>query len=385
VIDVAIIGTGAISSSHIEAYLTFPQRCRIVAVVDIYPEKAARQVAAYHLDAVVADDVREVLEGRGIQLASVCTPPGTHAPISIELLEHGIHTLCEKPMAASLQECDAMLAAAQRAGATLSVVAQNRFRTPMMRLKHLLDAGVAGRVLHAQVDSYWWRGPSYYDLWWRGTWEKEGGGCTLNHAVHHVDALQWMVGMPVEVQAMMANVAHDNAEVEDLSVAVMRFESGAIGQLTSSVVHHGQNQQIVFQTDKAKVGVPWDVYASTPRPNGFPERDQATEAALTDYYEALPSLVHQGHVGQVDDVLSALERDGRGPLIDGLEGRKTLEIVTALYKSAITSQRVVLPVRSDDLFFTKEGLLAAAPHFHEKSVMVSEFTDNQITTTGRER
>jgi len=333
----------------------------------------------------VADDVREVLEGRGIQLASVCTPPGTHAPISIELLEHGIHTLCEKPMAASLQECDAMLAAAQRAGATLSVVAQNRFRTPMMRLKHLLDAGVAGRVLHAQVDSYWWRGPSYYDLWWRGTWEKEGGGCTLNHAVHHVDALQWMVGMPVEVQAMMANVAHDNAEVEDLSVAVMRFESGAIGQLTSSVVHHGQNQQIVFQTDKAKVGVPWDVYASTPRPNGFPERDQATEAALTDYYEALPSLVHQGHVGQVDDVLSALERDGRGPLIDGLEGRKTLEIVTALYKSAITSQRVVLPVRSDDLFFTKEGLLAAAPHFHEKSVMVSEFTDNQITTTGRER
>src|SRR5579875_1334244 len=291
-IDVALIGAGAISNSHIAGYLAFPERCRIVAVVDIYPEKAERQIAKYHLDAVAYDHIDRLLEsGVHVDLASVATPPPTHADLSIALLDHGINTMCEKPMAASLEECDAMLAAEARSGKILSAVAQNRFRTPMMRLKRLLDSGQAGAVLHAQVDSYWWRGHSYYDLWWRGTWETEGGGPTLNHAVHHVDALQWMAGRPVEVQAMLANVAHDNAEVEDLSVAVLRFESGAIGQLTSSVVHHGQDQQLVVQCERARVGMPWDVYASTSKPNGFPERDEDTEAALTAAYEELPEVV----------------------------------------------------------------------------------------------
>ena len=228
-INVAVIGAGAISSFHIEGYLAFPDRCRIVSVVDIDRARAERQIARYRLGAVAADDIGQVLSGPGVDLASVCTPPGTHAEIAGHLLAAGVHTLCEKPMATSLQECDAILAAARRSGAVLSVVAQNRFTTPMARLKQVLDSGLAGRVLHAQVDSLWWRGSSYYDLWWRGTWKSEGGGCTLNHAVHHIDALQWMAGLPVEVHAMFANVAHDNAEIEDLSLAIMRFESGRSG------------------------------------------------------------------------------------------------------------------------------------------------------------
>jgi predicted dehydrogenase len=384
-INVAIIGAGAISSSHIEGYLAFPGRCRIVAVTDINREKAERQIARYHLDAAALDGVHAVLRGPGVDLASVCTPPDTHAEIAVSLLKAGVHTLGEKPMATSLQECDAILAAAQASGALLSIVAQNRFTTPMMRLKRVLDSGLAGRVLHAQVDSHWWRGPSYYDLWWRGTWESEGGGCTLNHAVHHIDALQWMAGMPVEVQALFGNLAHGNAEVEDLSVAIVRFGSGALGQITSSVVHHGQDQQILFQTEKAKIGMPWDVYASTQKANGFPERDQAAEQALTAYYEGLPALTDEGHTGQIGNVLSALESGDGRVLVDGHEGRKTLEIITAVYKSAITGSRVALPLVPDDPFCTREGLLAAAPHFHEKTASVTEFADNEITTTGRQR
>ncbi len=384
-INVAIIGAGAISSSHIEGYLAFPDRCRIVAVADIKREKAERQVARYHLDAAARYDVDEVLRGPGVDLASVCTPPDTHAEIASSLLNAGVHTLGEKPMAISLQECDAILAAEQASGALLSIVAQNRFTTPMMRLKRVLDSGLAGRVLHAQVDSHWWRGPSYYDLWWRGTWKSEGGGCTLNHAVHHIDALQWMAGMPVEVQALFGNLAHGNAEVEDLSLAIVRFGSGALGQITSSVVHHGEDQQIVFQTEKAKIGTPWEVYASTQKANGFPERDRAAERALTAYYEGLPALADEGHTGQIGNVLSALESSGGRMLIDGHEGRKTLELITAIYKSAITSRRVALPLAADDPFCTREGLLAAAPHFHEKTASVTEFADNEITTTGRQR
>ncbi|MHB1598601.1 MAG: Gfo/Idh/MocA family protein [Acidimicrobiales bacterium] len=393
-IDVAVVGAGAIAPSHVEAYLRFSERCRIVAVVDIYPEKATRLVERFGLNAVVADDVHDVLGtgapaasrigSSGPDLVSVCTPPGTHASIAIDALDSGSAVLVEKPMSTSLAECDAMLAAAQRSGRLLSVVAQNRFRTPMMRLKRTLEAGLAGRILHAQVESYWWRGPSYYDLWWRGTWQSEGGGPTLNHAVHHLDALQWAMGLPVEVQAIMANLAHESSEVEDLSMAIMRFADGSLGQATSSVVHHGEEQQMVFQGERARVSVPWRVYASSPRANGFPDRDLGVEAEIERFAEAVPVLEHEGHAGQIDDVLTALESRGR-PLVDGVEGRKTLELISAIYASAVTGSPVRLPLGLDSPYYSSRGLLETAPRYHEKLHSLTEFTSNEITTAPKER
>src|ERR1700684_3572868 len=301
-IDVAVIGAGAISSFHLDGYLAFPGRCRVVAVADADVARARQRIEEHHLtDAVAFDGVDALLDdGPHIDLASVCTPPSSHAEIAARLLDAGVNTLLEKPMAPSLAECDAILAAADRGRAVLSVVAQNRFTDPMMRLKQVLDSGLAGRVLHAQVDSHWWRGLSYYDLLWRGTWQSEGGGCTLNHAVHHIDALQWMIGTPAGIQSMIANVNHGNSEVEDLSLTIMRFPDGALGQLTASVVHHGQEQQIIFQTERAKIAMPWTVSAQAPAPNGFPKRehDAATERELGDYYERPPALAHEGPTRQ---------------------------------------------------------------------------------------
>jgi predicted dehydrogenase len=182
---------------------------------------------------------------------------------------------------------------------------------------------------------------------------------------------------------MFGNLAHDNAEVEDLSLATMRFGSGALGQVTSSVVHHGQDQQLVFQAERAKIAMPWTVYASTQQPNGFPERDEAAEQALTGFYDRLPEVAHEGHTGQIDDVLTAIETAGARVLIDGHQGRKTLEIITAIYEAAITGGRVRLPLPADDPFRTKDGLVAAAPRFHEKKVSVAGFSTNEITTTVR--
>ncbi|MCL6624960.1 Gfo/Idh/MocA family protein [Alicyclobacillus shizuokensis] len=380
-IKVAIIGAGAISSSHIEAYLAFPNRAEIVAVSDVYPEKAEQQIARYDLQARAVKDYHELLANPEIQLVSVCTPPGTHAEITCACLGAGKNVLVEKPMAASLAECDQMLRAAEKANKVLSVVAQNRFRTPMMKLKQVLESGVAGKVLHAQVDSHWWRGHSYYDLWWRGTWASEGGGCTLNHAVHHIDALQWMMGMPTQVQAVMANLAHDNAEVEDISLALLRFDNGALAHITSSVVHHGEEQQLVFQAEKAMVAMPWRLYASVSRENGFPKRATDVEADIQGFYDSLPELRYEGHTGQIDNVLTALET-GQPVLIDGIQGRRTLELITAIYKSAITEEPATLPLAEDDGFYTHDGLLARAPHFHEKTSSVVSFADNEITTSG---
>ena len=297
-ISIAIVGTGGISHAHIQAYLKFPERCRIVALVDIIPGKAQRVKEQYHLDAEAYLDHHDILP-LDIDLVDVCTPPFAHAEISINALRSGKHVICEKPMAASLEECDAMLKARDESGKKLSIIAQNRFRGPIRDLKALLDSGIAGKVRHAQIDSLWFRGHSYYDLWWRGTWEKEGGGCTLNHAVHHIDMLGWMMGLPQRVTSVLANTGHDNAEVEDLSISVMEYPH-ALATVTASVVHHGEDQKLIFQCEKAKLAAPFSVFASQPQPNGFPlsEPDPAFEAQARDYLAQLPPLPYEMHLGQ---------------------------------------------------------------------------------------
>nr|WP_154959708.1 Gfo/Idh/MocA family oxidoreductase [Paenibacillus xylanexedens] len=377
-INVAIIGAGAISNAHISAYMKFPERCRIVVVVDVYMEKAQKRIEEYGLhDAVAVADYHELLQN-DIDLVSICTPPYTHASIACDFMKAGKHVLVEKPMASSLEEADQMLKAAQDRGTLLSVIAQNRFTTPMMKLKSVLDSRHMGPILHVQVDSYWWRGHSYYDLWWRGTWEKEGGGCTLNHAVHHLDAMLWMMGAPIEVQAMMANTAHDNAEVEDISMAMLRFSQGAVGMITSSVVHHGEEQQLIFQGKEARVSVPWKVVASTSQSNGFPEPNPDLERKLQQEYDALPEVIHSGHAGQVENVLDAIEY-GTSLVVDGESGRNTLELIVGIYKSASTGEKVVFPIPSDDTFYSRESMMRHVVHFYEKKSSVENFEDIGIT------
>lgn len=377
-IHVAIVGTGAISDSHLQAYLRFRDRCRVVALADLYPDKAAEKAARYGLEASVFQDCAALLRGVEFDLASVCLPPFEHAPATVALLRAGKHVLVEKPMATCLQECDAMLEAARASGRLLSVVAQNRFKTPMSKLRRVLESGLIGPVRHAQVDSFWWRGGSYYDLWWRGTWEKEGGGCTMNHAVHHVDLYQWMMGLPSALQAVTANLSHDNSEVEDFSTAVLTYADGRIGQITASLVHHGEEQQLVFQGERAKVAVPWTVKACRQKENGFPEDNASLLTEIQTFYEQLPPLALEGHDGQIANVLAAIE--GREPLlVDGLEGRKTIELISAIYQSGHLGSRVALPLQPADRFYTREGILQHARRFHRKTRSVDNFARNEIT------
>jgi UDP-N-acetyl-2-amino-2-deoxyglucuronate dehydrogenase len=376
-IRVAIIGAGGIADSHIEAYAKFQDRCEIVGLVDIYQEKAAHKVQKYGLKAKALSDLAALLNDVPFDLASICLPPFAHASAAIDLLNAGKHVLTEKPMAPSLQECDQMLYAAQTNKRLLGIVAQNRFKTPMMKLKKILESGVIGNMRHAQVDSFWWRGNSYYDLWWRGTWEKEGGGCTINHAVHQIDLFHWMIGMPMSLQAVVTNIAHDNSEVEDFSTAVLFYENGGIGQVNASLVHHGEPQQLVIQGERAKVGVPWKVQASRARENGFPENNPTLEAEIQSLYDKLPALTYEGHVGQIANVLAAME-GSEALLIDGKAGRNTIELVTAIYAAGFSGRPIDLPLSSDNPFYTREGILKHAPHFHDKTRSVENFADSDI-------
>ena len=385
-LNVAIIGTGNISRLHFEAFAAFPERCGITHIADVYVDKAEAKKNELGLNAKVSASYKDILDDPSVDLIDICTPPFMHAEIAIAALKAGKHVIVEKPMAPSLKDCDAMIEAARESGKVLSPIAQNRFREPIMNLKTVLESGKVGKVTHAQIDSHWWRGRTYYDLWWRGTWEKEGGGCTLNHAVHHIDMLGWMLGRPSKINAVISNAAHDNSEVEDISVALMRYDgkagtglcaNGAVAQATSSVIHHGEEQQIIFQAEKARISAPWKVAASQPKPNGFPIRDEAFERELTDYYESLPRLKYIAHTGQIDNVLTAIET-GSDYLIKGEDGRLTIELITAIYKAGTEGKTVDLPLKKEDPFYTAEGILRMVPRFYKKTGSV-EGLEGSIT------
>ncbi len=379
--QVAVIGAGNIAPSHIMGLLAFPEQCHIAAVVDIYPEKAAVLKAAYGLDCAVFDSLTALLASDiSVDIVHLCTPPYTHAPLAIEAMSAKKNVLVEKPMATSLAECDAMLACEAENGVVMGCIAQNRFRNDVYKAKAILESGKAGKLRCAHVNSFWWRGHCYYDLWWRGTWEKEGGGCTLNHAVHHIDMMNWIKGeLPTEVTAVLVNVCHDNAEVEDLSMTTLVYPDNTIAQITASVVHHGEEQGLVLQCEDAKLQVPWDCYASTAKENGFPLRNDTLEQELNEAYEALPDLAHEGHTGEIGDYLAALA-NGTHPMIVGEDGRRTVELITAIYKSGFTKQTVQLPLQKTDVYYTSEGLLANATHFYAKTGAVENFGVDEITT-----
>jgi predicted dehydrogenase len=379
-IQVAVIGSGGISKAHNKGLLAFPDLCEIVALCDIYPEKAEKLKQEYDLNCVIFDSHESILTAEiKPDLVHICTPPFTHAPIAISCMDKGIHVVVEKPMATCLEDCDRMLEAEKRNGVTLFCISQNRFRDPIYKLKKISESGLVGKVKFADVRSLWWRGHSYYDLWWRGLWEKEGGGPTLNHAVHHIDMLNWIKSeLPEEVTAVLANVMHDNSEVEDLSIAILKYKDGTLAQILSSVVHHGEEQGIELQCEFAKISAPWSCLAFESKPNGFFDKNEELENKISKEYAEIPLLIHQGHTGQIDDILTSVQT-GKLPLVSSQDGKMTMELITAIYKSGCKKQTVKLPLEKDDEFYHFEGILKNAIRFHKKSGNVENFGDDEIS------
>ena len=372
-----IIGAGGIAPAHIEGFLAFRDKVEIVAVVNRNIARATDMIARYDLRAEALTDYREGLER--VDIVAICTPPATHREMAVACLERDIHVLVEKPMALSLSECDAILEAAGKSKAQLSVVAQSRFISSIAKTVKLLHAGRYGRILFGSVNSYWWRGQSYYDLAWRGTWESEGGGCTLNHAIHHIDLLLWVKGMPIEITSYMNNLNHGNSEEEDLSVSILRYRDGSVVQLTCSLLHHGEEQKLNFQLEKVGVSIPYAVTASKPRENGFPLANSDMMAEFNAEYENLEDLEYEHHTGQIADFLGAITGWGE-LLVTGVDGRNALELITAIYDSATSGKPVHLPLAEDSAFYTLESKIKNAPHFNEKIKSVSAFSDTTITS-----
>lgn len=382
-IKVAIIGAGAISATHIEAYLAQSEPCKIVAISDVYVERAEALNERYGLNAKIYDDADTMLKEIKADLVSICTPPASHASLTTKALKAENNVLLEKPMATSLAECDDMIATAKENGKILSVVSQYRYTGQYYKLKQLLKNGVAGKPLYISIDALFYRGTEYYDLDWRGRWSTEGGGCTLIHAIHFIDQLIWLCGMPNYVYAYIDNLTHENSEVEDFTEAMLRYDNGLLGCLTCSLLHHGEHQGIEIQTDKGAIGVPFNPRVSKAMENGFPMEDLKSVEKLKVSYDSisLPSL--QGHAGQIADVIKAIKGQ-ESTYVTGEEARAAFELVQAIYKSATTRSEVSLPLMYSDDFYRKETMVPRMPVFNTKTGNLKGFTTGAIKVGGSE-
>ena len=375
-LKVMIVGAGAIAPAHIEGFLSFPERVEITHISNPTVAKAEALIEKYGLKAGASSLFDEQLDA--VDIVSICSPPSTHRDLAVKALEAGKHVLLEKPMAMSLGECDQILAAAEKGNALISVVAQSRFISSISNTMKIIHKGDYGKLLFSQINSFWWRGQSYYDLYWRGLWESEGGGCTLNHAVHHIDLLLWAKGLPVEVNSFLTNLNHQNSEEEDLSMSILKYADGTMSQINASLIHHGEEQKLDFQMEKASVSIPFAVKASTPRSNGFPMDDEDTINKLSDEYKNLPDLKFEHHAGQVGNFLDAIEK-GTPLAVSGKDGRNSIELISAVYKSAFTGSGVKLPLKKDDPYYSFPSRVEDATRFHKKTKSVKGFDDSTIT------
>lgn len=345
-LGIGIIGAGGIASAHASAWLALSDNCQLIAFADQDVRRAQERAEQFGAQ-FWSSNPYDLLARSEIQIVSICTPPFNHAELAIAALEAGKHVLVEKPMCCSLEEADKMIETAKRNERLLGVVFQWRFTPEFSRIKTLLEQGKLGKPFLAIMISFWWRTNEYFQVWWRGTWEKECGGSVINHAIHHIDFLLGLMGDVKCVWAGMGVFAHE-IETEDAAVATVKFANGSLGALLASTATYPEEHRVTIYCELGSVSLPWQMNLV----------DSRYQSELEEWLRHIPRPEHGGHMAVISDFLSAV-RTGRKPLVDGNEGRRSIELAVGIYKSAITGQPVNLPILPDDPFYTKSGLTEA--------------------------
>lgn len=346
---VAIIGTGGIASAHVEALAAETARAELVAAADI-DQKAVQAFCAVHHIPESYTDAAEMLKRVQPDLVHICTPPQFHAELSIRCMEAGAWVLCEKPLAASLREIDAIAAAEERTGKYTSSVYQWRFGAGGGHLKNLIDSGELGRSLLGLCQTTWYRDDAYYAAPWRGTWASELGGCSMGHGIHAMDFFLWMFGPWHEVRGLVDVLNHD-IEVEDVSLALVRFENGALGSIVNSVVSPRQESYIRMDFTEATVEMR-HLYAYENKDWTYSLFEGSSRPDDLERWRTLPAEPRSLHAGQLTHTLDCMEKNER-PSTSGDGARMTLEFIASMYKSALTGQPV------------QRGSVAAGDPFYE--------------------
>lgn len=333
-----IIGCGRIAPRHADSLAEIPG-AELAMVCDVVENRARHFAEKYGV--TYCTDYHELLANPDIDIVNICTPSGMHAQMTIDALKAGKHVIVEKPMAMSVADADHMIHTAEEMNRKLCIVLQNRYNPPMQDFYTAVRNDKIGRVLLGSVTVRWYRPQEYYEDGWHGT-KAMDGGALMNQSIHHIDALQWLVGEPVEsVFAYTATLAHQ-MEAEDVGVVTLRFANGALATIEGSTVTYPQNLEasvaLFGEKGSLKVGgtalnrkVFWKIAGEIEHEKELLTREEVDP----------PSVYGVSHRHVIEDMLAAIAED-RPPHTDGVEGRKSLVLVSAMYESARNRREVFI-------------------------------------------
>ena len=337
-VRVGIVGGGNISDTHARAARETPG-VELVAFWARDPEKARRMAAGY--GGTAFQDLEDMLAHRPLDMVVVGTPSGLHAEHARAAARRGLHVLVEKPLDITTERIDALIDECDRARVKLGVIFQDRTAPHLRWLKRLLGEGALGRLILVSARVQWYRPPEYYaGSRWRGTWALDGGGALMNQGIHSVDLLLWLLGDVERVYATTRTALHA-IETEDTAVACLEFAGGAIGTLeVATSAFPGFPRRVELTGSEGTIVVERDQVVSvelrTPRAPPAPDEGEANASATSPVVSDA-----RGHRRVLEDFVSAL-RTGAAPLCDGRDGRRSVELVQAVYRSARTGAAVAV-------------------------------------------
>jgi predicted dehydrogenase len=342
-INFALLGCGRIAKRHADLLGTGQiAGARLAAVCDIDPARAEAFASRHGVRGY--SSLAAMLDNSDIDVVSVLTPSGMHAGHAIQVAKSKRHIVVEKPMALTLEDADAMINAADREGVQLFVVKQNRFNVPVVKAREALEAGRFGQLVMGTVRVRWCRDQSYYNQdAWRGTFAQDGG-VIANQASHHVDMLSWFMG-PVESVHARGIRALVNIEAEDTAVATVRFRNGALGAIEATSATRPSDLEgslsVLGSGGSVEIG---GFAVNKIRHWQFVHPDDNDGAVMERYSVNPPNVYGFGHQAYYEHVVACLNGQAR-PLVDGHEGRASLELIAAIYESIASGREVALPLR----------------------------------------
>jgi len=340
-IKFAIVGCGRVVKKHIEAIGEIPE-AKLVAVCDLDIEKAGK-VAKLAGDAKCYSSYDEMLKNEDIDIVNILTPSGLHPLHTMDIVKkYKKHIVVEKPMALRLEDADKMIRVCDEHGVRLFVVKQNRYNLPVQKVRKAIEENKFGKIVTGSVRVRWARYQDYYDQdTWRGTWELDGGVIT-NQASHHIDLLEWMLGEPVSVMAKTETYLA-NIEVDDTAVAIIKFRSGAIGivEATTCARPNDLEASLSILGEKGSVVIGGIAVNKIETWRFEDETEEESKRIAQEFTEIPPNIYGFGHKRYLEHIVDCIENNKKA-LVDGAEGRKSLELINAIYEAAETGKEVFL-------------------------------------------
>ncbi len=341
-LNVALVGCGRVSKRHCELLAGGKiAGASLACVCDVKADRAKETGEQWNVPHFT--DMHEMMNKMGdkVHIISILTESGKHAEHTVALAPYGKHIIVEKPMALTLTDADAMIHACDAAGVKLFVIKQNRFNVPVQKVREALEAGRFGKLVMGTVRVRWCRRQQYYDQdAWRGTWAMDGGVLT-NQASHHVDLLEWMLGDVESVFAKSATMLVD-IEAEDTAVVLLKFRNGALGIIEATTAMRPKDTEGSLSILGEKGSIVIGGFAVNKMETWqFEETLPEDENIMRDFSVNPPDVYGFGHKTYYDHVVNCIE-NGTHQLVDGLVGRRSLELILAIYESIETGQEVKL-------------------------------------------